>query len=329
MRLATFEVSGWTAPRVGAVPDDQVIGLGAALEVARRLRFLSPATLGPFAARDFPGDLIACLAEGEPLLDPVRRLLEVVAVRGAGAPEIAAVCRPVSGVRLRAPVLRPSSLRDCLAFETHMRDACRRRGIPEIPRLWYEIPVYYKGNPCGVIGHGDPVLWPRYSEKLDFELELGVVISRKAKNVTPEEARRIIGGYTIFNDFLARDIQLKEMSLLLGPSKGKDFDNGSAIGPWLVTPDELDVRDLRMQARVNGETWSEGSSGTMYWTFEKIISYISQDETLYPGDFIGSGTVGKGCGADLDRWIRPGDIVELEVSGIGTLGNPVVKPASP
>ena len=147
------------------------------------------------------------------------------------------------------------------------------------------------------------------TEKLDYELEFGIYIGKQGTNIRAEKAQEYIAGYTIFNDVSARDA-LKEVRLFLGPAKGKDFDKGNVMGPCLVTPDELDVSDIKLTARINGEVWSEGRSSDMYWSFPKIIEYISASETLYPGDFIGSGTVADGCGDELDRWIQPGDIIE-------------------
>lgn len=194
-----------------------------------------------------------------------------------------------------------------------------------MPDLWYQMPSYYKGNPCSVQGTDDPIVWPPYTEKLDFELEYGVYIGKQGRNIQAEDVGDYIAGYTIFNDVSARDIQMKEKSLTMGPTKGKDFDTGNIMGPCLVTPDELDIRNMNMVARINGEVWCQENAGKMYWTWAKIISYISVNETLYPGDFIGSGTVPGGCGAELNRWIQPGDVVELEAEGIGVLRNKVFR----
>jgi 2-keto-4-pentenoate hydratase/2-oxohepta-3-ene-1,7-dioic acid hydratase in catechol pathway len=157
-----------------------------------------------------------------------------------------------------------------------------------------------------------------------------VFVARVGQDIPRGQARKYIAAYTIFNDFSARDIQLREMQGRLEPAKGKDFDTGNAMGPYLVTLNEVpDPYNLTMIARVNGEEWSRGSSADMHYKFEDIISYISQDETLYPGEFIGSGTVGNGCGLELDRWLSPGDVVELEVERLGVLRNRVVRPTSP
>lgn len=162
---------------------------------------------------------------------------------------------------------------------------------------------------------------------MDYELEFGVFIGKEGKNIPRDRAHEYIAGFTIYNDISARDIQSKEMQLWVGPAKGKNFENSNIMGPCLVTPDEIpDPYNLKMIARVNGEVWSEGSSRDMYFKFEELIEYISRDETLYPGEFIGSGTVGFGCGLELGKWIKPGDLIELEVEGLGVLRNRVVRP---
>jgi 2-keto-4-pentenoate hydratase/2-oxohepta-3-ene-1,7-dioic acid hydratase in catechol pathway len=225
-------------------------------------------------------------------------------------------------VRLLAPLPRPASLRDFLAFEVHTRAGFARRQEP-VPEAWYRMPVYYKGNARSIVGPDADVRWPRYTEQLDYELELACVIGRRGRDVSAEEAGRLIAGYTVMNDWSARDIQRAEMTVRLGPAKGKDF--ATSLGPVLVTPEELDARDLRMIARVNGEVWSDGNSGTSHWTFPQMIAHVAQDEDVLPGDVLGSGTVGGGCGLELDRWLRPGDVVELEIEGIGILRNRVIR----
>jgi len=192
-----------------------------------------------------------------------------------------------------------------------------------VRRAW---PIYYKGNPASVIGPGADVLWPAYTERLDFELEFGVFIGRQDHDISETEASSYIAGYTIFNDFSARDIQLRDMQGRLGLVKGKDFDTSNAMGPWLVTPDEIpNPYNLTMLARINGEEWSRACTGELQFSFARMISYISQSETLYPGDFIGVGTAPGGCGLEIDRWLQPGDVVELEVEGLGMLPNRVVR----
>jgi 2-keto-4-pentenoate hydratase/2-oxohepta-3-ene-1,7-dioic acid hydratase in catechol pathway len=221
-------------------------------------------------------------------------------------------------------------MRDCLAFEQHLRNtllglAAAMNVEPIIPDVYYEKPIYYKGNPLTLIGHDKEVPWPDYSRRMDYELELGFVIGRPGKDLTPEQAKAHLFGVTILNDFSARDIQSIEMKGLLGPAKGKDF--ATALGPWITTVDELDVHNLTMVARVNGEEWSRGSSSTIMWRVEEIIAYISKAEGLVAGELIGSGTVGGGCGVELGKLLKAGDVVDLEVSGIGVLRNKMGTPA--
>ncbi len=228
-----------------------------------------------------------------------------------------------SDVKLKAPLPRPASIRDFYAFEQHVKKGFEKRG-EEMPKEWYEFPAYYKGAHWSVIGPDEDVQWPSFTEKFDYELELAVIIGKLGRNIPESEAKNYIAGYTVMNDFSARDIQRKEMKVRLGPAKGKDF--ATAIGPVLVTPDEIgDPYNLNMTARINGEIWSEGNSGSITHSFEKMIAFASQDETLSPGDLIGSGTVGTGCGLELDRWVKPGDVMELEIEKIGILRNKVVK----
>lgn len=251
-------------------------------------------------------------------------------------------------VRLRAPVEPPIQMRDCLCFETHLKQAFQqarklrareaadpaaaeaemeRKGVLAVPQTFYEQPIYYKANRFSVVGHEHDVIWPSYSKVMDFELEFAIYIGKTAKDVTREDARPYIFGYTIFNDFTARDAQTAEMGGSLGPAKGKDFDTANPMGPWLVTADEFgDPYDKTMICRVNGEEWGRGSTSSMYWSLEDVIAHVSASETLHPGEVLGSGTVGNGCGLEQMRFLAPGDVVELEVEGIGILRNRLVKP---
>jgi 2-keto-4-pentenoate hydratase/2-oxohepta-3-ene-1,7-dioic acid hydratase in catechol pathway len=184
------------------------------------------------------------------------------------------------------------------------------------------VPIYYITNRLIVRGPGATIRWPRYSKMMDYELEFGVFTRRTAANISSAGARNHIFGFTIFNDFSARDQQQIEMQGWLGPAKGKSFDGANVLGPWIVTPDEIgDPYTLAMAARVNGETWSQGTSEGMLYSFEEMIAYMSQDETVFAGEFIGSGTVGNGCGLEHGRFLQHGDTIELEVERIGILSN--------
>jgi 2-keto-4-pentenoate hydratase/2-oxohepta-3-ene-1,7-dioic acid hydratase in catechol pathway len=223
-----------------------------------------------------------------------------------------------------APVARPVSIRDCTAFPQHnMNMQAARQPAVGLPEIWYEIPAHYRSSSTDVVGPDAPILWPSYTEKLDYELEVALCIGKYWVNIPAERADEYIFGYTIFNDISARDFQGKEMSLKLGPPKAKSFRNSNIMGPYLVTPDEIDAHNLRMVARVNGEVWSDGNTRDMYFKFPQLIAHLSKDDPIYPGEFIGSGTIGFGSGMELGKWIKPGDIVELEVEGIGILKNRV------
>ena len=257
----------------------------------------------------------------------------------------------LNDVTLLSPVPCPESIYDFMSFEQHIVNYIRKVGLKKLApideliekvfgrkrslayrlnRAWYERPIYYKSNRFSVVGTNVDVRMSSYTEQFDYELEWGIFIGKQGKDIPEEHARDYIGGYAIFNDFSARDIQEKERGGRLGPAKGKDFDTGNAIGPFLVTPDEVpDPYRLNMRARVNNEEWSRGTSSDMHWTFEEIIAYVSRSETLYPGEFIGSGTCsgrqGCGCGFEMGKFLKEGDVVELEVDGLGILRNKVVR----
>jgi len=223
----------------------------------------------------------------------------------------------LSEVSLLPPVENPGAFLDFYTFEKHVRTARKKRGLKMVPE-WYEFPVWYNGSPRCFSGGGTTVDFPANESKKDYELELGIVIKKPCHRVAPEEAEEYIGAYTIVNDFSARELQEKIMKIGLGPAKAKDFNTG--LGPWMVTPDEIgNPRNLKMTAHVNGTLWSEGNSGSSHFTFEEMIAFASQDQTLYPGDVLASGTVGSGCGLELDRFLQSGDQVELEIENIGKL----------
>jgi fumarylacetoacetate (FAA) hydrolase len=236
-------------------------------------------------------------------------------------------------VKLHAP-LRPTTLRDGYAFETHVKTANANRGR-EVPAEWYKFPIFYFTNPNNIFGPDDEIPYPAYTKEMDYELEIAAIIGKPGINIKPEDAPRHIFGYTIFNDWSARDIQREEMKVSLGPAKGKDF--ASALGPYIVTAEELadksagrpGVYDLTMRACVNGVERSRGNFNDMYWSFGDLIGRASEYVTLLPGDVIGSGTVGTGCLLELTKaqgpWLNEGDVVELEIERLGTLRNKVGK----
>jgi 2-keto-4-pentenoate hydratase/2-oxohepta-3-ene-1,7-dioic acid hydratase in catechol pathway len=236
---------------------------------------------------------------------------------------------PLHDVRLLAPIGRPSTVRDFLTFETHYRTTLGRVG-QGVPAEWYKTPGFYFSNPNTIVGNDDVVV-PPVSDEVDYELEVAVVIGRDCSDVTPDEAVGVIAGYTIFNDFSARDIQRREMTIGMGAFKSKDFAN--AFGPVIATPDELRGVPGRpsasMTAAVNGEVYSRDDLSNMHYSFAEMISFASRDSLLRAGDLLGSGTCATGClfeltgthGVQAYPWLAPGDVVVLEVEGIGTLRN--------
>jgi fumarylacetoacetate (FAA) hydrolase len=240
---------------------------------------------------------------------------------------------PLQKACLHAPVIHPPTVRDFYSFETHVKNARARRGLT-VPPEWYEAPVFYFSNPGALIGHGAPVTRPASTQALDYELEIACVIRTKARDVAPDDWRSVVAGFTILNDWSARDVQRKEMAVGLGPAKGKDF--ATSLGPALVTLDELEDRlspapgggerlDLAMEARVNGKTLSRANAKDMHFTFGQMIARASADVYLFPGDVIGSGTAGNGCllelGQETHPWLQPGDEVTLEIERLGALSN--------
>ena len=312
MKLTTFELDG--RPRLGAVidGDGKVVDLDAAF--VRRHGRAEPAL----------GGMLALIDAG-----PAGRAVADALVADPPDEDVVAV----AAVRLLAPLPEPRQIRDFLCFEEHLRNAFEQAGRLtgrkfEIPPVWYEQPIYYKANRFSVVGPDSDVHWPAYAELLDYELELACIIGTGGVDIPRDEALGHVFGYTIFNDVSARDAQMREMAGQLGPAKGKDFDTGNVLGPWIVTADEIgDPHDLTMVARVNGEEWSRGTSAAMHHRFEDVIAFVSKSETLHPGEVLGSGTVGTGCGLELGRYLADGDIVELEIEKIGVLRNRIVRKA--
>lgn len=304
MRYVTFQLPGDRGPHVGTLRGGGIVDLTSAAERSR------PA-------------FTVVGGDSEPALDPPLDLLQLLAAGPQGRDWAEDVGRhaqewglsvPADAVRLKAPLARPNSIRDFMLVEEHVVNSLGR-----VPPEWYQLPAYWKGNCDTVFGPEDEVPWPSYTDKLDYELEVAAVIGRPARLVGAAQAETYLAGYTIFNDWSARDIQFQEMKIGLGPGLGKDF--ATSMGPCLVTPDEIDITTTPMRARVNGEVWSEGTLGSMRFSFSEVIAHLTTDQPLLPGDVLGSGTIGRGCGLELDRWLAPGDIVELEVEGIGTLRN--------
>lgn len=330
MKLVTFQRRGASGPsRAGALLADgqTVLDLQAAHVQAHGKE--SPVLTS----------VLAMAENSDTSLDVAPALLK--------APAAQAVVK-LADVTLLSPIPAPPQMRDFLCFEEHLVEAFKKarevraastpdpaaairemdaQGVLTIPQVWYQRPIFYHPNRLNVVGHEAEVRWPHYSNRLDFELEFGCFIGKPGRDIAREKAREHIFGYTIFNDVSARDEQVIDMPGQLGPGKGKDFDTGNVLGPCLVTADELpDPYSLDMEVRVNGERWGGGNSGSMKWKFEDCIAHASRSETLFSGEFFGSGTVGTGCGLESMRFLKPGDVVELEVKGIGVLRNRMVKP---
>lgn len=329
MKFITFEVAtpAGRIQRLGAIwgpeGDMRAVDLAHAYAARARAEGREP-RWREYADFRIPQDICDFAAGGEPSLEAAQEAIVYLNAEGEDAmgPGGERLAYGLGDVRLLAPAPRPVSFRDCLCFEGHKQAGARRRNTTVDP-LWYEMPTSYKGNRLTIIGPDDDLKWPHYTEKLDYELEIAILIGKSGKNIAESDGMDHIFGFTVMNDFSARDIQIKEMSLWLGPHKGKDF--GTAIGPCIVTPDEFDPSDAVMTARINGKEWSRGNSGDMHFSWGRVLEHLSMEEELVPGDLIGSGTVGTGCGADLDKWIQPGDVIELEIEGIGVLRNTIVK----
>ena len=331
MKLVTFEVKTPVGPfeRLGALFGGRVVDLNFA--TALRLAKEGKAAAQRLADALVPADMLAFLDGEENSMSAARDTLQFAheGSRAHGAdlfgPRGEQVVYKETEVRLLAPVTRPRALRDFFAFEDHAKAGAARRKEP-MQQEWYDQPVYYKGNHREIYGPGAVIPWPSYTRKLDFEFEIAAVVGKKGRDLSPEQAAKHIAGYTIFNDFSARDIQKNEMICRMGPAKAKDFAN--AFGPYLLTADELpEPEGLKMTLKVNGEVWSESDSSGRYWKFPLMLSHVSQNETVYPGDILGSGTYHKGCGLDMDRWLQPGDELELVVDQLGSLKNKVGAPA--
>jgi fumarylacetoacetate (FAA) hydrolase len=292
--------------------------------------------------KDFPSDMIEFLNGGERLMEFAKELdllikSEKLDMDGASS----------NSLKLLAPVPRPTSCRDGYAFRQHVAAARRNRKVEMIAEF-DEYPIFYFTNHNAVQGPGEIYCMPDHFEQLDFELEAAVVIGKKGMNVKASQADSYIAGYTIMNDMSARKLQMEEMKLNLGPAKGKDFS--TVIGPYLVTPDELQSLkvnakkdhtganyNLKMTCKVNGILVSEGNMGDMDWTFAEIIERCAYGVNILPGDVIGSGTVGTGCFLELNgtgllhdntyrpQWLKPNDVVEMEITGLGKLTNTILK----
>lgn len=280
---------------------------------------------------EVPSSMISFLEGGAESLERSRRATGYVLRRlKDGEPmrgQDAKIVYEPKEVKILAPIPFPRLIMDFTAFEKHISNYLSLSGR-KVPKEWYEMPVCYKKNPGSVIGPEEMVSWPSYTEKLDFELEMAVYMGR-CKNVSAGQGLESVVGYSVFNDFSARDVQAREMTVGLGPFKGKDFDTAGSFGPYLVTKDEVeDPQNLKMAARVNGQIWSEGNTRDMYWKINELVEYASMDQTLHPGFILGTGTTGGGSGVELGKFLKPNDVVELQIESLGILRNVIGKQTS-
>jgi 2-keto-4-pentenoate hydratase/2-oxohepta-3-ene-1,7-dioic acid hydratase in catechol pathway len=289
-----------------------------------------PDRAAEYARAALPSSMVAILGawvRSKALIGELRASFQAGEIPPDAESPLGPVVMERDAVVLLSPVDRPPCIRDFFAFETHMKNALGNLGL-DVPDAWYEAPSHYVTRSGAVFGPDEDGAWPWYTEMLDFELEFGIVIGTSGIDIRPEQAWEHIGGFTIFNDLSCRDVQRREMATRVGPAKTKGFDRGTGLGPYLTTADEFSSPfTADMRAYVNDELWSEGSAGSIYWPVEQIVAHASSGETLVPGDVLGSGTVGTGAGIEIDRWLSPGDVVRLEIDGIGALETRVVRDA--
>lgn len=324
MKLATFRTADGSA-HVGAVHSDDQLVLD-----------LSEASAGT-GNEHFFASMLTLIEGGAAALSAAAALLSEW---GSST----SLNHPVGGIQLLSPLPQPPQLRDFMTFPLHITQsfgamqklkaiaegnqeaAEAARPLEKVPDVYLGHPASYISNRFSVVGHEATIQWPQYSELMDFELELAMVVGKTGSNIQPADARDYIFGYTIFNDFSARDTQIIEMATMMGPGKAKSFDAGNVLGPWIVTADEIpEAGNLRMTARINGDVWADERSQGMLFSFEEMLVHVSRDETVRAGEVYCSGTVGNGCGLEQGRFLADGDSVELEIEKIGRLRNKVVR----
>ena len=337
MKLVTFETRQGRSgtPRLGAID-------GASGNI---IDLLAAATAAGHAHTDRLASMLALIDGGDAALDGARDAM--AATLGSG---IAEALHAPEAIRLLAPLPNPRRLRDCGCFLQHFRNAravryrrlaareadteaamerFRTAGDLEIPEAWAVVPVMLNANHLSIIGSEVDVVWPHGAHRMDYELEFAMVSGRAGQNISRADGAGHFFGFTVFNDVSARDIQARDIAAQTGlAGRSKDFDSGNVIGPCIVTADEIgDPYNLTMIARVNGEEWSCGNTGQMDHRFEDVLVHASRNQTVYPGEIFGSGTVPTGCGLERDRYFEDGDTIELEIEKIGILRNRIVKPA--
>lgn len=322
MRLVTFEAETQLGRvrRLGALSGDSVIDLQSAYLASLLEQRVEAREASRLAAISLPPAMEAFITAGRSAMSAARQAVAFIEGGGAmpGVPTARKIVMPLAAVRLLAPLRRPNSLRDFIAFEDHAKAGAARRA-EQVHPIWYERPVYYKGNHRSILGPHDSMQRPTFTEELDFEMEVACIVGEKMLDVSADDAAKGIFGFMIMNDWSARDIQRGEMAARLGPSKSKDF--ATSFGPWICTADELGPHpDLEMIALVNGEQVCRARSSDAFWKFPQIIEFVSMGETVWPTDVLGSGTPFGGCMLDHSGpYLQPGDVVELQLGALGTL----------
>ena len=328
MKFATYTLKGSIQPRFGFKKDKYIVDVLHAAIWANESK-------GNSSFLEIPSTLKMALDNWETNFVKLKELDDClpdinIQSHSVGGKPIAFL---MNEVQLLAPVPDPQSFRDFYAFEQHVRAARKLRGLEMHPD-WFRIPIFYFSNPAAIYGHGSEIPYPRKTNELDFELEFAVIIAGAGSDILSKDADRHIAGYTICNDWSARDLQREEMAMSLGPAKGKDF--ATSFGPYMVTPDELEDAwdengklNLRMTCHVNGTLISDGNTNDLYHPFKDMIERASMNTKLLSGDYLGSGTVGTGCILELrpentGGWIKKGDVVTLEVKRLGVLENKIV-----
>ena len=333
MKLLSFEVTGVTGREVrlgalvqGDADKGAIIDLTAAAQALFASDGMSAAGRDRLASALVPPVALHFIQGAARSREVAESALAFVTQKGIELSPTGGKIRYTTDEVTHMPAIsNPPLLRDFMAFEQHLLNIYPRLGR-EIPEQWYKRPVYYKGNAASIGAHNQEVKFPQYAEKLDLEFEFAAIIGKGGANISEGSARDHIYGYTIYNDLSARDIQALEMSVGLGPAKGKDFIAAHVLGPVIVTADEIkNPYDLAMTATVNGEVWAKTNSSGMHWKFEQMIAYASMDEELQVGEVFGSGTCADGSGAEQGKVLVSGDVVELEMAGLGLLRNKVVK----
>jgi len=328
MKFVTYSLGEGTNYRFGFKKNEYIVDI-------IRASIWANETKGNFSYLEIPSTLKKALENWDVNLKKLQELESIlpevnIQSHSGGEKPIAILENDVS---LLPPVPNPQSFRDFYAFEKHVRAARKLRGLDMNPD-WYKIPIFYFSNPASLYGHNSKILYPSGTTELDFELEFAVIIANGGTNITEDNAQKYIAGYTICNDWSARDLQREEMGLNLGPAKGKDF--ATSFGPYLVTPDELEDSindsgklDLKMKCYVNNKIISDGNTNDLYHPFTSMIERASKNARLLSGDYLGSGTVGTGCILELrpentGGWIKKGDTVRMEIEKLGILQNKII-----